>query len=110
MLGLLNNPNTALKKAIANIEKKYGPGVASEVKKALVTIGESAATAQAIINEDKSQSRKVGEWFVSMFGYKRGKQIENYWRTNSDFSGYMRKNLFKNLLSGGLAILGFAAG
>ncbi len=108
LLGMLNNPNTALKKAINNIEKKYGTAMAQEVLRALKEISRNAETAQAILNQDKSQVRKVGEWFASIFGYQRGGQITKYWQTNPDFQGYMRRNLMKNLLGGGLAILGFA--
>lgn len=51
---MLNNPNTALRKAISNIEKKYGSAVASEVQRALREISGSMETAQAILNQNKS--------------------------------------------------------
>ena len=104
---MLNNPNTALKKAMDNIARKY-PAMAGEVMRALQTISANAEGAQEFINANKSQSRKVGEWFGSAFGYKKGSQLTKYWETNPDFRGYMRTNLMKNLLGGGLAILGFA--
>lgn len=51
---MLNNPNTALKKAISNIEKKYGTAVASEVQRALREISGNAEVAQAILNKKTS--------------------------------------------------------
>jgi len=56
---MFNNPNTALKKAIDNIEKKFGPAVSAEVRRALSEISHNAETAQAFINQDKSGTRKV---------------------------------------------------
>lgn len=38
LLGMLNNPNTALTKAIKNIGKKYGTDMAEEVKRSLKEI------------------------------------------------------------------------
>lgn len=55
---MLNNPNTALKKAVDNISRKY-PDMAGEVMRALEEISGNAKTAQAILNQDTSQGRKV---------------------------------------------------
>jgi hypothetical protein len=61
---MLNNPNTALTKAIKNIKEKYGKDgemVAAEVTRALVAINKSAEDAQRIINKDTSFAAKIGQ-------------------------------------------------
>lgn len=55
---MLNNPNTALKKAVDKISQKY-PHMAGEIMRALREISGNAETAQAILNQDKNQVRKV---------------------------------------------------
>lgn len=51
---MLNNPNTALRKAIKNIEKKYGLDLANEVQRALIDISGTMETAQIILNQNTS--------------------------------------------------------
>lgn len=51
---MLNNPNTALRKAIKNIGNKYGEDLAAEVERALREISGSMQTAQAILNQKTS--------------------------------------------------------
>lgn len=58
LLGMLNNPNTALRKAVDKISQKY-PAMSGEIMRALREISGNAETAQAILNQDKNQGRKV---------------------------------------------------